>query len=217
MLAMTQPTPWESLANELSVQLGASVDDELSFRVTSVRELGTAQLGVSGWRISVEASFEGEQFHSFRIDATREPDVPIPPDRLEFRNPLPEYRSIEVLIVSREQQFAEKIHAMTRWYGTGRPSTRIYDLVDLVALVREGKLRPPLVVAAVKHIFGQRGTHPVPEELADAPTQWNPFTQEGVPDYLSTLTVEEAMRIVGDFWASLPWDGDTKLAGGSSS
>src|SRR5215831_9946378 len=73
-------------------------------------------------------------------------------------------------MISREQQFAEKLHA----YTLPRSSTnsRVKDLVDLALLIGSGGLSPARTANAVRVTFKRRGTHELPPALQEPPSDW---------------------------------------------
>lgn len=82
--------------------------------------------------------------------------------------------AVKAPAISREQQFAEKLHAYT--LPRKVPNSRTRDLVDMVLLVNAGKLDVKRTIQAIKETFARRGTHPVPEKLEPPPAAWaNPF------------------------------------------
>ena len=77
--------------------------------------------------------------------------------------------------ISREEQFAEKLHAYSLPRG-GRPNSRVKDLVDLVLLVESGTLDRNRVGQCVEATFRRRDTHRVPSSLEPPPQTWaGPF------------------------------------------
>ena len=83
------------------------------------------------------------------------------PDLLSFAGIPP----VEVRTLPLEQHVAEKVHAYTRAYAGGQPSSRIKDLVDLVVMsslfgFQAGKLR-----RAIEMTIAVRGTHALPAAL----------------------------------------------------
>jgi hypothetical protein len=78
-----------------------------------------------------------------------------------------------------EQQVAEKVHAYTRTYGRGEPSSRVKDLVDLVLVasflvlvasflaLEASRLRRALVVT-----FQDRGLQQLPATFSPPPADW---------------------------------------------
>ncbi len=73
--------------------------------------------------------------------------------------------------ISPEEQFAEKLHAYTL-PREGRPNSRVKDLVDLVLLIRTGKLDAMQLRSAIKDTFHRRKTHPVSKMIASPPPAW---------------------------------------------
>ncbi len=71
----------------------------------------------------------------------------------------------------RRQQFAEKLHAFTRDYGT-RPNTRVKDVVDTILLIEDGLPSDGSLLEVVHRVFAVRATHPVPKILPDPPPAW---------------------------------------------
>jgi hypothetical protein len=79
--------------------------------------------------------------------------------------------------VSREEQFAEKLHAYTL-PRQGRPNTRVKDLVDLVLLSMSGTLNAARVWERVAATFRRRATNPVPATLPPPLEAWRkPFAE----------------------------------------
>jgi hypothetical protein len=76
-----------------------------------------------------------------------------------------------VLAISKEQQFAEKLHAYTL-PRQARQNSRVKDLVDMTLLVRREKMGTKKVYAAIKATFERRKTHDVPSELPSPPPSW---------------------------------------------
>ncbi len=79
-------------------------------------------------------------------------------------------------VISREQQFAEKVHAYTLPRGD-RVNTRTKDLIDMLLLIRQGKIDNPRLAAAIKATFAKRATHPMPRKLEPPPSEWEPVFQ----------------------------------------
>ncbi len=79
-------------------------------------------------------------------------------------------------VISREQQFAEKVHAYTLPRGD-RVNTRTKDLIDMLLLIRQGKIDNPRLAAAIKATFAKRATHPMPRKLEPPPSECEPVFQ----------------------------------------
>ena len=101
--------------------------------------------------------------------------------------------------ISREQHFAEKIHAYTRPRKT--ENSRAKDLVDLYILIRNMGLDEEMAKEAVEKIFEAYASHPIPIELDFPPAswekQWKRLTEEA---FLPDLTIKEAYRVAREFY-----------------
>jgi len=83
----------------------------------------------------------------------------------------------KVPAVSREQQFAERLHAYSL-PREGRLNSRVKDLVDLLLLVESGTLDPDRVGQCLEATFRRRDTHPLPSSLGAPPQAWaGPFEE----------------------------------------
>ena len=130
-----------------------------------------------GSRFPVEASMGGRNFASFHLDVSagdvlREPfELLEGHDWLGFAGIAPS----KVPAISREEQFAEKLHAYSL-PREGRPNSRVKDLVDLLLLVASGTLDPDRLSQCIEATFRRRDTHPVPPSLGPPPQTWaGPF------------------------------------------
>lgn len=146
------------------------LEDFFSFTVApATMDLAGAPYG--GARFPVEARLDGRTFAKFHLDVGAG-DVVFDPiettvghDWLKFAGiPAAEFPTI-----SREQHFAEKIHAYT--LPRGAPNMRVRDLVDMVLLIRMG-LDAGKTAAALSATFKRRNTHPVPKKLGPPPATW---------------------------------------------
>ena len=75
--------------------------------------------------------------------------------------------------ISREEHFAQKLHAYTL-PRTGRPNSRVKDLIDLVLLMEAGALKPERLRNAIRDTFSRRATHELPPVLEAPPDFWGP-------------------------------------------
>ena len=82
--------------------------------------------------------------------------------------------SSRVLMIAREQQFAEKIHAYT--LPRNAANSRVKDLLDLALLIGSGGLDKQRIMEALRLTFERRGTHDLPANLVPPPADWQvPF------------------------------------------
>jgi hypothetical protein len=150
-----------------------SLDDFFEFRIGQpTRNLAGGPYG--GARYPVDSLTDGRTFVKFHVDISVG-DILVDSlrqvrcaDWLAFANIAPPL----VTMTSREQQFAEKLHAYTLPRST--PNSRVRDLVDLVLLARS-HLDVGLLGVAIRATFDRRGTHPLPAELPPAESWKAPF------------------------------------------
>lgn len=179
--------------------------DGFDFAIPSPEPRSADQLGQAGWRFHVDVRLAGRTFERVRVDVVERSDELVATERLALPDLLgfAGIESATVEAADRAQQFAEKLHALTRDYG--RPNSRVRDLIDIVLLI-EGGLAPDGGLAeTVVHVFHTRGTHAVPTELADPPGDW----RDRYPDEASQLevgaaTLDEALDLVRSFWREVP-------------
>ncbi len=129
-----------------------------------------------GARYPVEARMDERTFARFHLDAgvgdvvMRPLETIVCPDWLGFAG----IESSRVLMIAREQQFAEKIHAYT--LPRNAANSRVKDLVDLALLIGSGGLDKQRIMEALRLTFERRGTHDLPANLVPPPADWQlPF------------------------------------------
>lgn len=131
----------------------------------------------AGFRVS--ASLAGRPFETFPLDAAfrADPaaaDMLATADLLAFAGLAP----VRVPALPLEKQVAEKLHAYTRSYEGGRPSSRTEDLVDIVLIAGLAALEAAPLAAAIVTTFTTGGTHPVPEVMPRPSADWSaPFSE----------------------------------------
>jgi hypothetical protein len=157
----------EMLQNAVSFRLG----DWFEYSIGApTLELDAAPYG--GARYPVETWTDGRIFARFHLDAGIGDAVMRPVEMIECRDWLA-FAGIatpRVPAISREQQFAEKLHA----YTLPRSSTnsRVKDLIDLALLIRSGQFEPKRAADAVRLTFERRQAHELPSELLKPPAEW---------------------------------------------
>ena len=128
-----------------------------------------------GARYSIEVQMDGRIFARFHLDVGIG-DVVMQPLETVHTNDWLAFAGIEqprVLLIAREQQFAEKIHAYT--LPRNSPNSRVKDLVDLGLLIG-GELDRKRILDALHLTFERRGTHSLPAILDAPPSEWTiPF------------------------------------------
>lgn len=98
--------------------------------------------------------------------------------------------------ISKEQQFAEKLHAYTlpRLEGT---NTRVKDVVDMALLLRLGTLDRERLREAIDTTFALRNTHMLPVILPEPPASWNAPYQALAAECSLAWTLQEAIQNLG--------------------
>lgn len=128
-----------------------------------------------GSRFPIEAHLDGRLFIRFPMDVVVSSMVLDPVEEIGSQDWL-EFAGIETMLfptISREQQFAEKLHAYTLPRDENENS-RVKDVVDLLLLIRSGALRTDFLITAIGKIFEYRGTHALPGVLEAPPSNWDP-------------------------------------------
>lgn len=187
-----------ALRSAASLDLG----DFFVFTIGEVMmELDAAPYG--GARFPVSAQMDARKFVEFHLDVGVG-DSALPPHEITTGHRWLDFAGIaapKCPTISKEQHFAEKVHAYTVPRLT--PNSRVRDLVDMVLLIRTA-LDAKRTTAAIAATFKRRKTHPVPAQLAAPPDAWKrPFAklaQEcGLPE-----DIRMAFSEVEGYFTSLP-------------
>jgi hypothetical protein len=96
-------------------------------------------------------------------------------------------------IISREQQFAEKLHAYSL-PREDRVNTRTKDLIDMLPLIRHEKLDNQRLADAIKSTFAKRATHSMPRKLEPPASEWEPVFQALARDVVSMCEADGRVR-----------------------
>ena len=161
----------EALAESAARDLG----DFFSFNIgEAMLDLDAAPYG--GARFPVEARLDGRTFVRFHLDVGAG-DVVLAPFDITHAHDWLAFAGIpgaEFPTISREQHFAEKLHAYTLLRLT--PNSRARDLIDMLLLLGSGKMDHAKVRLALDATFKRRKTHPLPAALDRPPAAWKaPF------------------------------------------
>jgi predicted nucleotidyltransferase component of viral defense system len=150
------------------------LNDYFEFLVGEAREqLDGAPEG--GDRYPVDARMDGRGFARFHVDIGIGDEVLEPVDVVKGRDWLVfgGIAAPSFPVISREQQFAEKVHAYSLPRGD-RVNTRTKDLIDMLLLIRQGKLDNSRLEGAIQATFATRATHLIPRKLEPPPAAWEP-------------------------------------------
>ena len=164
------------LRTELQARVSHDCGDFFEFLVgPATMDIDAAPYG--GARFPVDARLAGRSFVKFHVDIGVGDDLLEPVDRVEGRDWLGFAGIAAPMIpcISKEQQFAEKLHAYTA-PSRERPNSRVKDLVDMALLILRFDLDLERLRRAVVVTFSRRDSHEVPQTLTAPPPDWaRPF------------------------------------------
>jgi Nucleotidyl transferase AbiEii toxin, Type IV TA system len=164
-----------ALLGLLQERTGEDIGDFFVFTIgLPIMDLDAAPYG--GSRFPVEAQMDGRSFVKFQMDVGIGDAWIEPLEMLTSRGFL-EFAGLEAQTypaISREQQFAEKIHAYT--VPRESANSRVKDLVDMILLISAGKLDSKKLASAIQATFERRATHKFDANLKAPPAAWErPF------------------------------------------
>jgi len=193
----------ERLLEELRQRATRNLADFFAFLIGQpTMDIEAAPYG--GSRYPVAARMDGRTFVKFHVDIGIGDPLLEPTDELSGRDwlafagiPAPTFTCI-----SKEQQFAEKLHAYTM-PDRPRPNSRVKDLVDMVLMIRRFDLDNDLLADAINVTFSRRDSHSLPEQLPSPPENWaQPFVAMAAETKLD-ITAEDAIEEVRRFMFEL--------------
>lgn len=173
---------WQDGENELLDALISAADSDAGdFFSFAVERSGMPDHRLGGsHRFRIVTELAGRLFDTFSLDAgfRGEPvahiEVLTTPNFLSFADIDP----VMVRAIPLELQIAEKLHAYTRTYEGGRPSTRAKDLVDLALIAELSTLDAADLRHMINATFTKNATHDPPTSLAPPPPDWRtPFSR----------------------------------------
>jgi predicted nucleotidyltransferase component of viral defense system len=183
---------------QLQVAAAAVMKDYFEFEIGPAKDEIQGAIGVFG----VVAFMAGREFVRFHLDLGFAGKHAGASELLEGENLL-EFAGIapaKARAISKEQQFAEKIHAYT-YEWTGRQNTRSKDLVDLVLLIERGKIESKLIRHALEVVFEGRAKQMLPAQLNPPPDSWETgFELMAREAGISVRNPKEAFKILDEYW-----------------
>lgn len=150
----------------------ADLNDFFVFEIGDpMMDLDTAPYG--GGRFPIEALMDERTFSKFHLDVGVGDVWMEPLESIQIHDWLSfaEIAPTSVLAVSKEQQFAEKLHAYTLPRGD-RQNSRVKDLVDMVLLIQSPSINAERLSEAIQATFNRRRTHEFPANLPPPPVAW---------------------------------------------
>lgn len=178
----------------LTIQYSQSANEQSALILEMLREAASADLqdyfvfNIGMPTIDVNAPYGGARFPvitnvadrlfiQFHIDVGLGDVVIEPSDMLAPDNLLSfaDITSAPFRTISKEQHFAEKLHAYTLPRET--ENSRVRDLVDMMLLINSG-LNKDRLKDAIRRTFDRRKTHVVPKEVPVPPESWKKVFEE---------------------------------------
>jgi len=167
---------WDSeqaaTADFLAAQ-AVDLGDHFRFAIQKTTKRGAVLQGAAV-RYHVSAELAGRPFEEVTVDVglgdppVADPELLRGPDLLRFA----EIEPVEVPALPLERHMAEKVHAYTRSYAGGHPSTRVKDLIDLVLVSSIFQFEAGRLRSALRATFEARRAHTLPSALPSPPPGW---------------------------------------------
>ena len=175
------------------------LDDYFEFTVDRA-SLGDDPDG-GGERWAVDAIVAGRLFERVAIDIGFDepvlaPDTVASSDLLAFAGIPPTM----VRAIAIEQHLAEKLHAYTRIYASGRTSSRVKDLVDVDVIAHTTVIDAAELREALDATFARRGTHPVSTALPPPPADWAPAWRRLAADVPVPDDLDAGYRVAAELF-----------------
>lgn len=188
----------ELILQELQTLARVNLNDYFTYQIgLSQSDIENAPYG--GSRHSVLAIIDNRPFVEFHLDVGG--DILIKSiekirgtDWLEFCGIAPP----TILMISIEQQFAEKLHSYT--LPREQINTRSKDLIDLILLLESKDPAPEIYYQALQRVFKTRKTHPLSEVLPEPPASWQqPFAKMAAECGISE-SLKDGFEKVSEFY-----------------
>lgn len=192
----------QAILEDLQDSAAADLRDFFEFIVSGpVSELGGAPEG--GARFLVEAKMDQRSFIKFHLDVGMGDAIIQPIEWLQGRDWLEfaDISSVRFPTISKEQHFAEKLHAYTR-PRSGEVS-RVKDLVDMVLLIQAGSMNPQKVTEAMSTVFKVHDSHKLPTQLPSPPESWRSVFVPLAKECQIDQDVAKAFTLVESYFSKL--------------
>lgn len=163
----------EAATEDVIAAQAAELDDHFVFTIEKVEKREEWQEGAA-LRYRARAELAGRLFDEVIIDIGFSDPLQWEPERLKGPDLLAfaEIEPAEVPALPLEQQVAEKLHAYTRVYGSGHPSSRAKDLIDLVLIMSHAAMDAARLREALVETFRSRGLQGLPSSVPEPPPDW---------------------------------------------
>jgi len=150
-----------------------------------------------GARYPVTVSLASRVFTKFHLDVGIGDTVVPPTESIEGRDWLnfAGIASPKFVAISKEQLFAEKLHA----YTLPRPdstNSRVKDLVDMILLIQMETMNKAILKQAIQTTFELRETHPIPTTLLEPPESWSSPFLTMIKECDMEMTLHGALKLI---------------------
>ena len=176
----------ELILQEIQKKASLDLHDYFEFTI-SVSNEDIQGPPYGGSKFHVDVQIAGTTYVEFNLDVGIG-DVWIEPyETIQLKDWLgfADIQSLSIPIISKEQHFAEKLHAYT--LPRESKNSRVKDLVDLYLLIQKGDMNILLLKQAIELTFERRKTHAVPQAIFPPPEDWEkPFKAMAVECRLNT-------------------------------
>jgi len=193
----------ETIREELQEHVSGDFEDFFVFMIgMPMMDIDAAPYG--GARYPVDARLDGRTFVKFHVDVAVGDVVLTPLESIKTRDWLG-FAGINpptVAILSKEQQFSEKLHSYTMT-KRGVPNSRVKDLVDMVLFMQQGELDQEKMKNSIAVTFARRKTHEVPEDIAPPADHWRPVFEKLAHDCGLNIDIDGAFKVLKTFYANL--------------
>lgn len=193
----------QMILERLQEDCNIDLSDFFEFRI-SFPEISLEGPPYGGFRFPVECRIAGRTFEEFHLDVGIGDICFEPFERLKGKDWLA-FCGIPApicLVISVEQQFAEKIHAYTLPREQGYNS-RVKDLVDMALLIQFYKMDYKRVATALEQTFDRRYTHVLPHTLNSPPQEWNDTFEVLAKQCNLEGNIEIVFSVVYNFYESV--------------
>lgn len=189
----------ERLREELQQQVAEDPGNYFVFLIgVPMMDIDAAPYG--GARYPIDARMDGRTFIKFHLDVGVGDIVISPTEKVE----LPDWLSFTGLkppvisMLSKEQQFSEKLHAYTL-PDRQTPNSRVKDLVDMIILIERGEMVSSRVSDSIAATFLRRKTHELPGHLAPPPESWLPVFERLASECNMPINMDTAYETLQSF------------------
>ncbi|EKD27391.1 MAG: hypothetical protein ACD_79C00738G0003 [uncultured bacterium] len=189
----------ELILQEIQKKASLDLHDYFEFTISvSNEDLQGPPYGGSKFHVDVQIA--GTTYVEFNLDVGIG-DVWIEPyETIQLKDWLgfADIQSLSIPIISKEQHFAEKLHAYT--LPRESKNSRVKDLVDLYLLMQKGDMNILLLKQAIKLTFERRKTHAVPQTISSPPEDWaKPFKAMALECRLN-IEMMEGYNVLNTFY-----------------